>query len=111
MTDRSKVQNLLRRGAQLVTDKDRVFESHGVTDYNGDGDTDDVVSYLYDLESGELIWEGPGLTTNPIPSPVAAGGSGLCWTTACSPDDTVPSGSTHCTARSQSAWVRLRIFP
>ena len=23
----------------------------------------------YDLDTGELIWEGPGLTTNPIPSP------------------------------------------
>ena len=24
----------------------------------------------YDLETGKLVWEGPGLTMNPIPSPV-----------------------------------------
>lgn len=28
----------------------------------------------YDLESGEVIWEGPGLTFNSIPSPVAVDG-------------------------------------
>jgi outer membrane protein assembly factor BamB len=28
----------------------------------------------YDLESGEVIWEGPGLTFNSIPSPVFGGG-------------------------------------
>jgi len=28
----------------------------------------------YDLETGELIWEGNGLTSNPIPSPVYADG-------------------------------------
>ncbi len=28
----------------------------------------------YDLDTGELIWEGPGLTTNPIPSPVMSNG-------------------------------------
>jgi outer membrane protein assembly factor BamB len=26
--------------------------------------------YGYDLETGKVIWEGPGLTMNPIPSPV-----------------------------------------
>src|SRR6188768_2599380 len=26
--------------------------------------------YGYDLESGRVVWEGPGLTMNPIPSPV-----------------------------------------
>ena len=31
-------------------------------------------TYSYDLETGELVWEGPGLTVNPIPSPVAANG-------------------------------------
>ena len=31
-------------------------------------------TYGYDLESGELVWEGPGLTVNPIPSPVYAEG-------------------------------------
>lgn len=31
-------------------------------------------TYGYDLENGELIWEGPGLTVNPIPSPVYADG-------------------------------------
>ncbi len=31
-------------------------------------------TYGYDLEDGELIWEGPGLTVNPIPSPVYADG-------------------------------------
>jgi len=31
-------------------------------------------TYGYDLDSGELIWEGPGLTVNPIPSPVYADG-------------------------------------
>jgi len=28
----------------------------------------------YDLETGRLVWEGEGLTMNPIPSPVAADG-------------------------------------
>ncbi|MDE2905234.1 MAG: PQQ-binding-like beta-propeller repeat protein, partial [Acidobacteriota bacterium] len=28
----------------------------------------------YDLETGALLWEGEGVTTNAIPSPVAAGG-------------------------------------
>jgi len=28
----------------------------------------------YDLETGALVWDGPGLTMNPIPSPVAADG-------------------------------------
>ena len=28
----------------------------------------------YDFETGELLWEGDGVTTNAIPSPVAAGG-------------------------------------
>jgi outer membrane protein assembly factor BamB len=28
----------------------------------------------YDLQSGEPVWEAPGLTTNAIPSPVSAGG-------------------------------------
>jgi outer membrane protein assembly factor BamB len=28
----------------------------------------------YDLETGKLLWEGPGLTMNPIPSPVYADG-------------------------------------
>jgi outer membrane protein assembly factor BamB len=28
----------------------------------------------YDLETGKLLWYGDGLTMNPIPSPVAAGG-------------------------------------
>jgi outer membrane protein assembly factor BamB len=31
-------------------------------------------TYGYALETGELIWEGPGLTVNPIPSPVYADG-------------------------------------
>jgi outer membrane protein assembly factor BamB len=31
-------------------------------------------TYGYDLEDGEPIWEGPGLTVNPIPSPVYADG-------------------------------------
>ena len=31
-------------------------------------------TYGYDLDDGELIWEGPGLTVNPIPSPVYAAG-------------------------------------
>ncbi len=31
-------------------------------------------TYGYDLTDGELIWEGPGLTVNPIPSPVFADG-------------------------------------
>lgn len=31
-------------------------------------------TYGYDLQNGELIWEGPGLTVNPIPSPVYADG-------------------------------------
>ena len=31
-------------------------------------------TYGYDLETGEPIWEGPGLTVNPIPSPVYADG-------------------------------------
>lgn len=29
-------------------------------------------TYSYDLQTGELVWKGPGLTVNPIPSPVAA---------------------------------------
>lgn len=28
----------------------------------------------YDAETGAMVWEGPGLTPNPIPSPVAADG-------------------------------------
>ena len=28
----------------------------------------------YDLETGEIVWEAPGVTMNPIPSPVAAEG-------------------------------------
>jgi outer membrane protein assembly factor BamB len=28
----------------------------------------------YDAETGKIVWEGPGLTANPIPSPVAADG-------------------------------------
>jgi len=28
----------------------------------------------YDFENGQIVWEGPGLTMNPIPSPVAADG-------------------------------------
>lgn len=28
----------------------------------------------YDLETGEMVWHAPGLTMNPIPSPVAAAG-------------------------------------
>src|SRR5262249_15605945 len=28
----------------------------------------------YDLQTGEVLWEGPGVTMNPIPSPVAADG-------------------------------------
>lgn len=28
----------------------------------------------YDLETGETVWEGPGLTLNPIPSPLAEDG-------------------------------------
>jgi outer membrane protein assembly factor BamB len=28
----------------------------------------------YDAETGAIVWEGPGLTPNPIPSPVAADG-------------------------------------
>jgi outer membrane protein assembly factor BamB len=28
----------------------------------------------YDLETGKVVWEAPGLTMNPIPSPVAADG-------------------------------------
>ena len=28
----------------------------------------------YDLETGDIVWEGTGLTMNPIPSPVADGG-------------------------------------
>ena len=28
----------------------------------------------YDLETGKVIWEAPGTTMNPIPSPVAADG-------------------------------------
>jgi len=31
-------------------------------------------TYSYDLATGDLVWEGPGLTVNPIPSPVAADG-------------------------------------
>ncbi len=31
-------------------------------------------TYSYDLETGVLVWEGPGLTVNPIPSPVEADG-------------------------------------
>ena len=31
-------------------------------------------TYSYYLETGELVWEGPGLTVNPIPSPVQADG-------------------------------------
>ena len=31
-------------------------------------------TYSYYLETGELVWEGPGLTVNPIPSPVEADG-------------------------------------
>jgi len=31
-------------------------------------------TYSYDLETGDLVWEGPGLTVNPIPTPVAADG-------------------------------------
>jgi outer membrane protein assembly factor BamB len=34
----------------------------------------------YDLESGKLVWEGPGLTMNPIPSPVY--GDGLVFATS-----------------------------
>jgi outer membrane protein assembly factor BamB len=28
----------------------------------------------YDVENGQIVWEGPGLTMNPIPSPVAEDG-------------------------------------
>lgn len=28
----------------------------------------------YDLETGQIVWEGPGLTMNPIPSPVSSDG-------------------------------------
>jgi len=28
----------------------------------------------YDFETGQVVWEGPGVTMNPIPSPVAADG-------------------------------------
>jgi len=28
----------------------------------------------YDLATGEVVWESPGVTMNPIPSPVSAGG-------------------------------------
>jgi outer membrane protein assembly factor BamB len=28
----------------------------------------------YDLETGEVVWHAPGLTMNPIPSPIAEGG-------------------------------------
>lgn len=28
----------------------------------------------YDAETGDIVWQGPGLTMNPIPSPVAADG-------------------------------------
>ncbi len=31
-------------------------------------------TYSYDLATGDLVWEGPGLTVNPIPSPVEADG-------------------------------------
>ncbi|MCH7825979.1 MAG: PQQ-like beta-propeller repeat protein [Acidobacteria bacterium] len=31
-------------------------------------------TYSYDLETGDLLWKGPGLTVNPIPSPVEADG-------------------------------------
>ena len=34
----------------------------------------------YDLETGELLWHGPGLTLNPIPSPVA--GNGMVFLTS-----------------------------
>lgn len=34
----------------------------------------------YDLESGKTVWEGPGLTMNPIPSPVY--GDGLVFATS-----------------------------
>jgi len=34
----------------------------------------------YDLESGKIVWEGPGLTMNPIPSPVY--GDGLVFATS-----------------------------
>ncbi len=37
-------------------------------------------TYGYDLETGELIWEGPGLTVNPIPSPVY--GDGIVYLTS-----------------------------
>lgn len=31
-------------------------------------------TYSYYLETGDLVWDGPGLTVNPIPSPVEADG-------------------------------------
>ena len=31
-------------------------------------------THSYDLETGDLVWQGPGLTVNPIPSPVEADG-------------------------------------
>ena len=31
-------------------------------------------TYSYYLDTGDLVWEGPGLTVNPIPSPVEADG-------------------------------------
>ncbi len=37
-------------------------------------------TYGYDLETGELVWEGPGLTVNPIPSPVY--GDGIVYLTS-----------------------------
>ncbi len=34
----------------------------------------------YDLETGKVVWEGPGLTMNPIPSPVS--GDGMVFATS-----------------------------
>ena len=34
----------------------------------------------YDLETGQIVWEGPGLTMNPVPSPVYE--DGLVFTTS-----------------------------
>ena len=35
----------------------------------------------YDLETGKLVWEGPGLTMNPIPSPAKSISGGLAIST------------------------------
>ena len=60
------------------TDRDErtTWSSPIIVEYNGKAQvittgTNRVRSY--DLETGELVWDGDGLTANSIPSPVAAG--------------------------------------